>query len=58
MCAEMNSFHVAHVSHSLVRDVMAEIGEGAGDPVVAPSAVVLGHADDQLFNLRADSRSS
>ena len=47
-----------HVPDSLVRNVMAEIGEGAGDSIVAPTAVLLGHAYDQRLDLRADSRPS
>src|SRR5262249_31105220 len=39
---------------SLVRDVVAEICESAGDPIVAPRPVLLGHADDQGLDLRAD----
>ena len=35
-----------HVSDRLIRYVMAEIGEGAGEPIVPPTAVLLGHADD------------
>jgi hypothetical protein len=45
-----------HVADSLVRDVVAEIGEGTRDPIVAPSAVLLRHADNQRFDLRANSR--
>ena len=41
-----------HVAGGLTRDVMAEIGEGA------PTAVLLSHADDQRFDLRADWRPS
>jgi hypothetical protein len=45
-----------HVSDSLVSDVMAKIGEGARDPIVTPTAVLLGHADDQRLDLRADAQ--
>ena len=45
-----------HVSDSLVSDVMAKIGEGACDRIVTPTAVLLGHADDQRLDLRADAR--
>src|SRR5262249_14514569 len=39
-------------------DVVAEIGEGSHDAIVAPTAVLLGHADDQRFHLSAGSRAS
>src|SRR5262249_10291740 len=51
-----NAVPPEHVSDSLVRDVVAEINEGASDPIVAPISVLLGHADDQPFDLRDDSR--
>src|SRR5262249_40614429 len=69
MCTEMKSFQRGslapfrrswntvtpkHVCDSLVRDVVAEICESAGDPIVAPRPVLLGHADDQGLDLRAD----
>ena len=47
-----------HVSDSLVRDVVSEIGEGARDPIVAPTTVLLGHANDQGFDPWVDSRPS
>jgi hypothetical protein len=47
-----------HVSESLIRDVMAEIGERARDPVVAPSSIPLGHEDDQRFDVNSNTRSS
>ncbi len=47
-----------HVSDSLVRHVVAEISEGASQPIVPPGAVLLGHADDERLDLRADSRPS
>ena len=53
-----NSVAPKHVSDRLVRDVMTEIGEGAGDPIVAPSGVLLGHAENQRFDFRIDARPS
>jgi len=47
-----------HVSDSLVGDVVAEVGEGTGNPLIASAGVLLGHADDQRFDLRGDSRPS
>jgi hypothetical protein len=47
-----------HVSDRLFRDVRAEVGEGARDPNVTPSAVLLGHPDDQRIDLRVDARPS
>ena len=46
------------VSDSLVRNVVAEVGEGARDPIVSPTAVLFGHADDERLDLWADSRSA
>jgi len=37
---------------------VAEIGEGAGEPIVPPTAVLLSHSDDQRLDLGADSRPS
>src|SRR5689334_20711366 len=47
-----------NVPDSLVRDVMAEIGERAGDPIITSAFVLLGHADDQRFEFRSDARTS
>ncbi len=47
-----------NVPDSLVRDVVAEVGERAGDPIVAPAFVLLGHADDQRFEFGSDTRTS
>src|SRR5262245_7335899 len=53
-----NAVAPKHVSDSLVRDVVAEVGEGTGNPIIAPTAVLIGHADDQRFDRRGDSRPS
>jgi len=47
-----------NVSNSLVRNVVAEVGEGARDPIVDGTAVLFGQADDELLDLWADSRSA
>src|SRR5262249_62175859 len=53
-----NAVAPKHVSDSLVGDVVAEVSEGTDNPIIAPTAVLLGHADDQRFALRGDSRPS
>jgi hypothetical protein len=37
---------------------MAEIGQSAGNAIVTPAFVLLGHAEDQRFNFRADGRTT
>jgi len=36
-----------HVSHGLVADVVTEIGQRTGDPVVAPAGVLTRHLHNQ-----------
>src|SRR5262249_10563301 len=43
------------IAHGLVTDGVPEVGQGADDPVIAPGAVLLGHADDQRLQLRVDA---
>jgi hypothetical protein len=40
------------VAYGLVSDRVAQVRQGTNDPVIAPGAVLLGHADDQRFQLR------
>ena len=47
-----------NVPDRLIGELMAEIGESAGDAIVAPAFVLLGHAEDQRFEFRADARTS
>src|SRR6516162_233714 len=42
------------VAHGLGTDGIPKVGQGADDPVVAPGAVLLGHADDQCLQLLVD----
>ena len=37
---------------------MAEIGESASEAIVTPAFVLLGHAEDQRFEFKADARTS
>src|SRR5439155_9007447 len=46
------------VTHGLVTDRIAQIGQGADDPVIAPGAVLLCHADDQGLDLLVDHRAA
>src|SRR5215467_7971203 len=43
-----------NVAHRLGTDRQAQVGEGADDPVIAPGAILPGHADDQRLQLRVD----
>src|SRR5881397_2070802 len=42
------------VAHGLVTDGVPEVGQGADDPVIAPGAILLGHANDQRLQLLVD----
>jgi len=42
-----NAMAFQDVAHRLITDCQAEVGQGTDDPVIAPGAVPLGHADDQ-----------
>ena len=42
------------VAHRLVTDGVAQVGQGADDPVIAPGAILLGHAHDQGLQLLVD----
>ena len=43
-----------HATDSFVRHLMAEVGQGAGDAIVAPRCVLLGKAENQLLDLSFD----
>jgi hypothetical protein len=45
-----------HVPHSLIRDLITEIGQSAYNPVVAPTGILFGHLHDQRLQFRFDSR--
>ena len=53
-----NAVPLQDVAHRLVRNRIAQIGERTDDPILPPTAVLLGHADNQRLDLRADSRPS
>ena len=44
------------IADRLIADIMSQIRQRPGDPVIAPVTVLLGHANDQLLNLCLDSR--
>ncbi len=46
------------VAHGLVGYLMAKVGKGASDTVVAPTGIVLGHTHNELFDLGRDRRPS
>jgi hypothetical protein len=39
----------------LVRYVVSQIGEGAGDSIVAPGCILLGHTDDESLHIGSDA---
>src|SRR3982750_2172785 len=45
-----------NIADRLVGDVMTEIGERSGDPVVAPAGVLTPHLHNQAFYLRVNLR--
>src|SRR3954453_22469040 len=45
-------------SDCLIGELMAEVGQSAGNAIVTPAFVLLGHAKDQRFEFRADGRTS
>jgi hypothetical protein len=46
------------ISDRLIGKLMAEIGECASDAFVTPAFVLLGNADDERFDCRADAPTS
>src|ERR1039457_831093 len=44
------------IADRLIRDLMPQIGQRAHDPVIAPGPVLLGHADNQLFDFSVNPR--
>jgi hypothetical protein len=47
-----------NVPDRLVREWMAEIGESAGDAIVTPAFVLLGHADDESLDIGRNAWTS
>ena len=39
----------------LVRDVVAQVSEGAGDSIVALSCILLGHTDEESLHIGSDA---
>ena len=46
------------VAHGLIADLVAQMGQGAGNAIVAPAAIFLGHLDDQVFQFFIDTGTS
>src|SRR5207245_2830238 len=46
-----------NIPHRLVTDRIAQVGEDADDPVVAPGTIFLGHADNQGLQLLVNWRT-
>src|SRR4030095_3291949 len=44
------------IAHRLIGNNMAQIGQCADDPVIAPAGILASHADDELSHLTPDSR--
>ena len=47
-----------NISDRLMRELMAEVGESAGNAIVTPAFVLPSHAEDQCFEFRGDARTS
>src|SRR5437899_8314267 len=47
-----------HVADARVRDLMAQVGQGALNPIVAPAGVLPGQTHDQLADLVGDGRTA
>src|SRR5215831_4148775 len=47
-----------NITHRLIADVVAQLGESAGTAVITPGTILLGHLDDQVFEFLADTGSS
>jgi hypothetical protein len=47
---------VQDIANRLIADMIAQIGQGPRNPVIAPIAVFPGHANDQLLDLSLDPR--
>src|SRR5262245_8729292 len=47
-----------NISHRLIGNLIPEIGQGADNPVIAPGAVLLGHANNQFLNCPLDPGSA
>jgi hypothetical protein len=47
-----------NIAHCLIGDVVANIGQGTLDPILAPSWVFLGKSQDQVDDDLADSWSA
>src|SRR5919109_3461459 len=42
------------VPHSLITDFIAQMGQGPGNTIIAPRAILLGHADNQRLQRLVD----
>ena len=45
-----------NIADRLIRNLVAEIGQCPSDAVIAPGPVLLGHANDQVLDVFADTR--
>ena len=45
-----------NVADRLIRNVVTEVGQCPGNPIVAPTGILSGHADDQRLDARIDTR--
>jgi hypothetical protein len=46
-----------NASDRLIRNVVAEVGQRAGDPIIPPAGILLGHANDEGFDRSIDPRA-
>ena len=43
------------IAHGLVADVVTQLGQGAGNAIIAPAAILLRHANDPVFEFLVDA---
>lgn len=46
---------VTNIAHGLITDLIAQMGQSPGNPVIAPGAILLCHLHDQVFQLFLDA---
>jgi hypothetical protein len=46
------------IAYCLIADLIAQMSQGACQPVIAPATIVVGHLDDQIFKFFLNSGTS
>src|SRR4029453_592224 len=53
-----NAAALEDIAHRLITDRVAQMGQSAGNTVIAPGAILLGHPHDESFQLLTYRRSA